>query len=144
MKNNKKQTAHVVDEECPMNNLIDRLTKIYPSVSSNLDLNVDFEEKVPNIFQQYRHAFKKHGIIMDIYHSKNVSFYYTLAYKDFHFYSSKKESNYEFELTAQMACIEKAFELCNEKIDDFYKYGESLGISINDLQRLKMLSKKII
>ena len=26
--------------------------------------------------------------------------------------------------------------------EEFYKYGESLGISINDLQRLKMLADK--
>ena len=26
--------------------------------------------------------------------------------------------------------------------EEFYKYGESLGISINDLQRLKMLANK--
>jgi hypothetical protein len=27
--------------------------------------------------------------------------------------------------------------------EEFYKYGESLGIKVNDLQRLKMLSNNI-
>lgn len=29
-----------------------------------------------------------------------------------------------------------------ERKEEFYKYGESLGIKINDLQRLKILSKE--
>lgn len=115
MKNKEIQQA----EECSMTNLIDRLTTMYPLVSSNLDTNVDFGEKVPNIFQQYQSAFKKHDITMDTWHTKNDTFYYTLEYYkdgDAYLYRSEEESNFYFEQTAQMACIEKAFEIRNKKI----------------------------
>jgi hypothetical protein len=115
---NQKEYNKDESNECPMNNLIDRLTTMYPLVSKNLDTNVDFGDKVPNIFQQYQYAFKKHGFTMDTWHSKNDTFYYVLEHKSGHVYTSEKESNYEFEQTAQMACIEKAFEFCNKNIFD--------------------------
>ena len=115
MKNKKIQQA----EECSMTNLIVRLITMYPLVSSNLDTNVDFGEKVPSIFQQYQSAFKKHDITMDTWETKNDTFYYTLEYyKDgeAYLYRSEEECKFYFEQTAQMACIEKAFEICNKKI----------------------------
>lgn len=121
----KSQPEKELDEkECPMNNLIDRLTTMYPLISSKLDTNVDFGEKVPSIFQQYQSAFRKQGITMDTWHGKNDTFYYTLEHKDGDFYSSEKESNYEFEQTSQMACIEKAFEMCNKKVFEAIPYKE--------------------
>lgn len=103
------------EKECPMQNLINRLTTMYPLVSSKLDTNVDFGNKVPNIFQQYQSAFRKQGVIMNTWHGKNDTFYYTLEHKDGDVYSSQREHRYEFEQTSQMACIEKAFEMCNGK-----------------------------
>lgn len=124
--NNISQPEKEPDEkECPMNNLIDRLTTMYPLVSSKLDTNVDFGNKVPNIFQQYQSAFRKEGITMDTWHGKNDTFYYVVEHKDGNFYNSEKESNYEFEQTSQMACIEKAFEMCNKKIFEAMPYKES-------------------
>lgn len=112
------------EKECPMNNLIDRLTTMYPLVSSKLDTNVNFGNKVPNIFQQYQSAFRKEGITIDTWYSKNDTFYYVVEHKDGNVYSSEKESNYKFEQTAQMACIEKAFEMCNKKVFEAIPYKE--------------------
>lgn len=127
---NDEEHSEDKEYECPMNNLIDRLTTMYPLVSSKLDTNFDFGEKVPNIFQQYQAAFKKHGITIDTWSGKNDTFYYVLEHKDGLAYSSEKESNYEFEQTAQMACIEKAFEVCNDK------HFECLPISENTKNEL--------
>lgn len=140
--NQKSQPDNKPDEkECPMNNLIDRLTTMYPLVSSKLDTNVDFVNKVPNIFQQYQSAFSKNGITIHTWLSKKDTFYYTVKHKDGDFFSSEKEFNYEFEQTAQMACIEKAFEMCDKKIFESISFYNDLMNLINNHCK-KGLSKK--
>ncbi|MEY2869462.1 MAG: hypothetical protein RIR01_1953 [Bacteroidota bacterium] len=121
--NNKKslpETENIIDnEECPMNNLIDRLKIQYPKIYNKLDLNIDFGDKVPNIFQQYSRAFfNEYKAVLNVWYSKNDTFYYILEHKGNVYNSNEMGFNFEFEMTAQMACIEKSFEICNKKIFD--------------------------
>jgi len=114
--NNKKslpKTENIIDnEECTMNNLIDRLKIQYPKIYNKLDLNIDFGNKVPNIFQQYSHAFfNEYKAVLNVWYGKNDTFYYILEHKGNVYNSNEMGLNFEFEMTAQMACIEKAFEI---------------------------------
>lgn len=103
-----------IEDECPLNNLIDRLKIQYPKIYNKLDLNIDFGDKVPNIFQQYSHSFfNEYKAVLNVWYSKNDTFYYILEHKGNVYNSNEMGFNFEFEMTAQMACIEKAFEILN-------------------------------
>lgn len=110
--NEKEPEENDESYECPMNNLIDRLKTQYTLVYKSLDFITKFES-VPTIFEEHEEAFKLKGMLIKIGFSKErEEYFFVISYNGLNFNSLKDtEWCFNFEITAQMACIEKSYEL---------------------------------
>lgn len=104
-------------EECPMNNLIERLKTQYPVVYNNLCFIDDFGV-IPTIFEEYQKAFKIKDMLIRVAFIQEIEeYYFVISYKGNNFNSRREfEWCFNFELTAQMACIENCFEILNKEL----------------------------
>lgn len=135
-KNELSEPSNLKDEECPMSNLKNRMKLTYKEIYKTLDFDfLKDEGEVLSIYQEFKNAFLNYNLCIYLNYNKDYD-----RYEPFVLYNAERhyvvEGTYEFEQTAQMACIEKCFEIIDElglhlqsvtlleKFEDWYEVRE--------------------
>lgn len=113
-KNELSEPSNLKDEECPMSNLKNRMKSSYNQIYKTLDFDfLKDDDEVLSIYQEFKNAFLNYNFCIYLNYNKHND-----LYAPFIIYNGEKhyvvEGTYEFEQTAQMACIEKCFEIIDE------------------------------
>lgn len=113
-KNELSEPSNLKDEECPMSNLKNRMKSSYNQIYKTLDFDfLKDENEVLSIYQEFKNAFLNYNFAIYLNYNKDND-----LYAPFILYNGEKHYKVdvvcEFEQTAQMACIEKCFEIIDE------------------------------
>lgn len=100
-------------ENPPFFNLKERMKRTYPAIYKTLDLNYPvIDGSFIDIYQEFKNAFLNYYFNIYLNYNKDNDLYAPfIVYKGKHY---KVDIVCEFDLTAQMACIEKCFEIIDE------------------------------
>lgn len=135
-KNELSEPSSLKDEECPVSNLKNRMKLTYKEIYKTLDFDfLKDDGEVLSIYQEFKNAFLNYNLCIYFNYNKDYD-----RYEPFVLYNAERhyvvEGTYEFEQTAQMACIEKCFEIIDElglhlqsvtlleKFEDWYEVRE--------------------
>ena len=101
------------DEECPVSNLKNRMKQTYPQIFKTLDFDfLKSDDEVLSIYQEFKNAFLNYNLCIYLNYNKDNDLYAPFVIHNGKYYNV--DGTFEFEQTAQMACIEKCFEIVDE------------------------------
>ena len=135
-KNELSEQSNLKDEECPVSNLKNRMKLTYKEIYKTLDFDfLKDNGEVLSIYQEFKNAFLNYNLCIYLNYNKGNDLYapFIVFNAEKHY---KVDVICEFEQTAQMACIEKCFEIIDElglhlqsvtlleKFEDWYEVRE--------------------